>query len=338
MPTIKDISRISGISVTQVSRALNNHSDVSQSTKERVRKIAKEIGYVPNRSAQNLVKQTTNTLAIIISGLEKEGGKDNIIYQLLTGMYQFAEEVNYEIALFTTSSAHQKEKSYFEFCKEHNIRGAVLNGLRTDDPYFEELIESDIPCVLIDSVQPDNDRIVSVSVDNVAGSYDAVSYLIQKGHKNIAMINGRPEAEVSSQRLKGYVRALNEHHLAIQSNWIVYCDYKEQKAFEVTSDLLKENKGITALFCASDMIAVGAMKAIRKLGLRIPEDISIVGYDNIPISEYLHPPLTTVAQDFYIMGYKAGEKLYKIITDQPDEKMLILEHKLLERESVQCYN
>ncbi len=333
MPTIKDIARIAGISVTTVSRALNHYSDVSAKTKKRVFDIAKEIGYVPNRSAQNLVKRKNNTLAIILSGLERKGGKDNIVYQLLSGMYSYAESVNYEVVLFTTSSAHQKEKTYIQFCKEHNIGGAVLNGIRIDDPYFHELVNSDLPCVLID-VLAEGGNTSSVTIDNIEAAKDAVAYLITQNHRTIGMINGRKEADVSIQRYKGYIKALKQHHITIDEDKIIYADFDEVKAYEKTKSLLRRYPEITALFCASDMMAIGAMRAIKDINLRIPQDISIVGFDNIPLSEYTTPPLTTIDQDFYKRGAEAAKQLLKMIQQEKVEKNIFLEHKLLARHSV----
>lgn len=333
MVTIKDIAKKAGVSITTVSRALNNYYDVSPSTKKKIFDIADEMGYVPNRSAQNLVKKTNNTLAIILSGLEKEGGKDNIIYRLLSGMYSYAESVNYEVVLYTTSSAHQRDKTYVQFCKEHNIGGAVLNGIKIDDPYFEELIESDFPCVLID-ILAQGKNVSSISINNYKASIEATQHLIKNNHKNIAMINGRRQADVSSERYKGYAKALRNNDIPIKEEYIIYADYLEDKAYKETIRLLTEHPEITALFCASDMMALGAMKAVNKLQLRIPEDISIIGFDNIPLSEYMSPPLTTVDQDFYVMGEKAGEQLLKMIKKQDYEKNMILKHKLLVRKSV----
>ena len=333
MPTIKDISRITGISVTQVSRALNNHSDVSQATKERVNRIAKEIGYVANRSAQNLVTQKSKSLALILSNLEKSGGRDNIVYSLICGMYHFAESEGYEVVMFTTSSVHQRDKSFVQLCKEQNISGAVVNGLRTDDPYYLELVDSDIPCVLIDSSIKGKETI-TISCDNVKASYDAVNYLIQHNHNKIAVLNGRKEATITADRFQGYVNALSEAGIPLNKKFIHYCDFQEDIAYDTTLKIMKDSPEITAIFCASDMMAVGALKALQFLGIKVPEQVSLVGFDDIPLAEYLMPPLTTVSQDFYGMGYEAGHQLLKMIRHEDHKNKIILPHNLLERKSV----
>lgn len=333
MVTIKDIAKAAGISVTTVSRALNGYNDVNADTKSNIQRIAKEMGYVPNRAAQNLVKTHSNTLAIILSGLTQDGGKDNIVYRLVAGMYQFAETVNYEVALFTTSSAHQKEKSYVQFCREHNIAGAVLNGIRLDDPYLLELVNSTLPCVLIDVNDKDN-CVSSVSIDNRLAAQEIVELLIHNGHKNIGMITGRREAQVSIDRESGFRQALKNGAIAFDPSKVAVGDFLEQTAYEATLDLLAKHPDLTALFCASDMMAIGAYRAAKALGKSIPSDLSIVGFDDIPIAEHLSPPLTTVAQDFYKMGYEAARQLLCVIENQGDNKNIILSHKVLVRESI----
>jgi len=333
MVTIKDIAREAGVSITTVSRALNNYDDVSASTKELILKIAKNRGYVPNRSAQNLVKQKNNTLAIILSGLEKEGGKDNIAYGLLSGMYTYAETVNYEVVLFTTSTAQQKQKTYVQFCREHNIGGAVLHGIRTDDPYFEEIVSSDLPCVLID-IKTEGKNTSSISIDNIEASKEAVEYLISHNHRNIGMINGRQEAAVSAERYKGYEKALVNHNILVNPQYMVYADFSEEVSYVKTKELLSSHPEITALFCASDMMAVGSIRAIEELKLKVPNDISIIGFDNIPLSQYLTPALTTVAQDFYQMGNESAKQLLKMITKEKYENSVYLSYKLVERKSI----
>ncbi len=333
MITIKDIAREAKISVTTVSRALNNYDDVNKETKDRIQRIAKELGYIPNRAARNLVKPENNTLAIILSGLEKEGGKDNIVYALLAGMYQFAENVNYEVVLFTTSSAHQKEKSYVQFCNEHNIAGAVLNGIRFDDPYLIELVDSPLSCVLID-IHEHSKSVSSLSINNVIAAQEIVELLIESNHKNIAMINGRGAAQVSIDRYNGFKKAMSNAKLPIVNEWVVSGDFLEEVAYCEALNLLRKNPEITAIFCASDMMALGAYKAARELGLKIPKDLSIVGFDDIPIAKHITPALTTVGQDFYLMGFEAAKQLLEMIEGRSENKNLILPHKVLVRESV----
>jgi len=331
--TIKDIAKKAKISVTTVSRALNDFDDVNAETKKKIKKIAKEMGYVPNRMARGLVKKDKRTLALVLSNLEKEGGKDNIVYRIMSGMYKFADSVNFEIVIFTTNSAHQKETTYTQFCHGHDIGGAIMLGIQIDDPYFKEIINNDIPVVLID-IEGYGDKVSSVLIDNTEASREAVEFLIRNNHKNIAMLTGRPNADVSIPRQSGYEKALTNAKIEINPDYIKCGFFLENEAYSETKKLIETHPEITAIFCASDMMACGAYRAIRELGKSIPNDISIVGFDDNPLAEYLSPSLTTIRQDFYNKGYKAAEVLYKMIKGEADSHRVVQDHKLILRDSV----
>lgn len=333
MVTIKDVAREAGVSVTTVSRALNGYDDVNIDTKQHIIRVANQLNYVPNRAAQSLVKKETKTLAFILSGLEKEGGRDNQVYRLLAGMYAFAETVDYNVALFTTDSAHQKQKTYVDFCREHNIGGAMISGIRLDDPYLKDLFKSGMPCVLID-VDMDSEKVSSVSIDNEQASREVVQMLIDMNHRRIGCVIGREETDVTIKRLSGYAIALSQNGILYDEDIVVCGDFLEHKAYEVTKKLLNQHSDMTAIYCFSDMMALGTMTAIREKGLRIPEDISVIGFDDIPISEYLNPALGTVRQNFYEMGYHAAKQLLKMIRGESSGQKIFIDYKVLARDTI----
>ncbi len=333
MVTIKDVAKKSGVSVTTVSRALNGYSDVSELTRKKIINVANELNYVPNKAAQRLVKKESNTIALLISGMEKEGGKDNMVYMLLSGMYAMAEKLDYEVVLYTMSSAYQRKKSYVQFCREHSIKGAIISGIRTDDKYFEELAYSDLPCVLID-VYMAGTNISSVTINDQKASMEIVEFLIKNNHKNIAFINGRLEATVSKERFDGYKEALKKNNILLNEDYIGVADFLEDKAYDVTKLLIQNNAEITAIYCASDMMAIGAIRAIKEMDKKIPEDISIVGFDDIPLSKYMSPPLTTVEHNFYDKGFEAAGQLVKMMNKETYRKNIILKHSVVKRGSV----
>lgn len=332
MATIKDIAREAGVSITTVSRALNGYSDVNEETRKHIKKVAQSLGYVPNKAAQNLVKKENKTLAIIISELFEDGGVDNIVYRLLSGVYSYAQTIGYEVMLFTTNSAYQHQKSYVDFCKEHNIAGAVISGIRTDDPYYAELVSTKFPCVLVDG--PTDGSINSISIDSVKASQEITELLIKNGHTNIACIAGRKEAVVTETRLDGYKKALLDNNIEYLDKYVKNCDFLEETAYIETTKLIKDNPEITALFCQSDVMAVGAMKAIKDLGKKVPKDISIAGFDDIPVAAYTSPSLTTVQQNFYEIGIEAAKGLLEIIEKKQSGKRFIVNHKIIERKSI----
>jgi DNA-binding LacI/PurR family transcriptional regulator len=333
MITIKDVARESGFSVTTVSRALNNYSDVNVNSKKHIVEVANELGYVPNKMAQNLVKQESKTIAFILSGLFKDGGRDNIVYQLFTGMYSYAESIGYDVALYTTDSSHQKKKSYVRFCKEHNISGAMLAGIKMDDPYLKELLKSKMPCIL-DDIDLESDHVSIITVNNEEAAKEAVQLLIDNNHKRIGCILGREVADVTVKRFNGYKKALASNNIDFDESITGIGNFTEEESYSATLKILKEKKDVTAFFCHSDIMAIGCIRAIRELGLDVPKDISIIGFDNIPLAQYFNPPLATVDQNFYEMGFQGAKQLVKMIKDKGGKEKIYLEHKILARNTI----
>lgn len=335
MAKIDDISRITGFSRTTVSKALNDKSDISESTKEIIRKAAKDLNYIPNINARNLRYKNNNIIAVIISSPSVESEKTGSLYPFLIGVNNFLNENNLELALYMIDSEKQNKKSYVEFCKERNVSGVILVGIKTDDIYLNQLVDSEIPCVLIDvNVNNESQNLSILKIDDTEASFEAVDYLIKNNHKEIGFINGVINSTVSKDRLEGYKLAMESNRLNINNKYIINADFSEKIAEEKIEKLLKNYPDITALFCASDLMALGAMSAIEKLGLIIPDDISLIGFDDIPISKYVKPSLTTISQNFYEKGFIAAELIYTRLNSNDTSKIVNLDHKLIIRDSV----
>ncbi|MBS4204014.1 LacI family DNA-binding transcriptional regulator [Lederbergia citrea] len=332
MTTIKDIARIAGVSITTVSRALNDYSDVSENTRQRIKAIAKDLNYSPNAHARSLVTNKSKTIGLLVSDINKGMVKDNFLVEILSGIDHFVAQTDYDLVLFSTNSTKQREKTYSQLCRERRVDGVILQGIKTEDPYLREVIESDIPCVLID-IPIESSTVGYVTTDNVMGSKKAVEYLIQLGHEKIAMMNGHNFAFVSQSRLKGYFEALKEAHLSVNWDWIVNGAFDEGIAENVATNLLTKHPEITAIYCASDLMALGTMKAAKKLGINIPEELSIIGFDDILLASYVSPPLTTVAQNKSEMGYQAAKLLVEMLEDKDVSHAISLDTKLIVRES-----
>lgn len=337
MATIRDIAKKSGYSISTVSKALNGYEDISPEAKNKIIRIAEEIHYIPNLRSKNLSRREKSSIAFIFSGLKKDGAADGIIYNIMAGAYAYATNMNYDVQIYTTNVSKQKEISYYRFCKERNIEGAVVQGISTDDPYFTELVNSNLPCVLID-ICTDNQNVGFISIDNVKAAQEATNYLIGIGHRNIAMINGRPNAFVSQLREEGFRKALGEKNIEINENWIVSGDFSRSKAYNEAYKLLQLYPEITAIFCASDLMALSVYEAAEKLGISIPDDLSVVGFDNIPLSSFISPKLTTVKQDMYKIGYEAAKLLKSIIKGEKIERHKIMDYELLIRDSTKVIN
>ncbi|MGE6258084.1 LacI family DNA-binding transcriptional regulator [Heyndrickxia sporothermodurans] len=332
MTTIKDIARVAGVSVTTVSRGLNGYSDVSEKTREKILKVAKELNYSPNTLARSLVMNKSKTIGLLVSGLNKSSAKDNITFEMLSGINEFVGECDYDLVLFSTTSTKQREKTYTQLCKERRVDGAIIQGIRTDDPYLKEVIESDIPCVLID-IPLTSPTVGYVTTDNVLGARNGVQYLIDSGHRNIGLINGHDFAFVSQQRLQGYSEALQMANLPIRKEWIANGEFSEEVAEQVALKFLKEHPELTAVFCASDLMALGVLKAARTLNLNVPKELSVVGFDGIMLASYVSPSLTTISQDTFRMGYEAAKLLLNILEGKTDTHVVTLGTALKIRES-----
>lgn len=332
MATIKDIAKKVGVSVTTVSRALNGYDDVNENTRKKIIKAANELNYTPNAVARTLVTKKSKTIGLIVSELNRSSNKDNFTFEVLCGINEYTAESDYDMVLFSTDPNRQKKKSYSQLCMERGVDGAILQGIRTDDPYLHEVLESNIPCVLID-IPINTETVGYVSTDNYDGAKTAVNHLIKLGHVHIGMVNGHEHAFVSRERLKGYQAALHESGLSFDETMVVNGKFFEKNAEEVTYKLLIEHPQITALFCASDLMAFGAIKAAQRLNLSVPRDLSIIGYDDIILSSYVMPRLTTVSQDKFMIGYKAAEMLISMLNEEKAAHICILPTELVKRDT-----
>lgn len=335
--TIKDIAKAANVSVTTVSRALNNYSDVNPETKKKIMQIANELGYNPNIAARSLIVKKTKTLGLLLSGVTRYSVKDNIAFEILCGINDRSGELNYDPVLFSTTSQKQRMKSYKSLCLERGVDGVIIMGLRLDDPYLQEIIDSSIPCVLID-IPLEGKRVGYVSADNVNGADRATEYLINKGHRKIGMINGHAQASVSNERLEGFRKALEKHQIDFREDLIVDGGFSEQGGTEAAIRLITMHPDLTAIFCASDLMAIGAMQGLKHIGKYVPDDISIIGFDDIIISSYCSPALTTIQQSKYEMGYYAAQMLIDMLEGRNVDTHVTLHSQLVERESVRDIN
>jgi LacI family transcriptional regulator len=333
MTTIKDIAKAANVSITTVSRALNDYYDVNEETKKKIKQIAQDLGYSPNIAARSLVVKKTRTLGLLLSSVTRSSSKDNIAFEALCGMNDRAGELNYDLVLFSTTPQKQTEKSYKALCQERGVDGIIIMGIRLDDAYFQEIVSSPIPSVIIDITIKGN-NVGLVTSDNVAGAKRAVTFLIENGHRKIGMINGHSKAEVSIKRLEGYKKGLKEAGLPFDESLVLDGQFSELGGIEATIRLLSAHPDMTAIFFASDLMALGAIQGVRHLGKKAPDDISIIGFDNIDLSGYTSPALTTINQNKYEMGYQAAQMMIDMLEGRDITHQLVLATNLIVRDSV----
>lgn len=333
--TIRDVAKEAGVSAGTVSRAFNGYTDISPDTKKRIFQAANALGYTPNVNARSLSSKVAPNIGIIVSGLMENDGKDNFFLLLLQGIYRYALANNLEVTLYATDSDNQHKKSYTSFCKEHNICGIILNGITTNDPYFNELVDSGIPCVLID-VRLKGKNLGYVSTDNYEAAKVLTQYLFDRNHKELMIIAGKKNTTVNIERTASVYQTYKENQRKISKDRILYCDFKEEMAYEKAKAYLEQygKSQITAFLCFSDIMALGVMRAVYACGYSIPDDFSIVGFDGIPMGSYVTPSLTTIAQDVKEMGHQSARLLHQMVQNEETEKDIYIPYEFLERNSV----
>lgn len=337
MPSIKDVAKMAGVTIGTVSRAFNGYSDISETTKERIFAAAAQLDYKPNVMARNLSSKVSSNIGVLVVGLLDYSEKDNLTFSMLKGILTYTHGHNLETAIYGIDSSI--EKRYVDFCEEHSIAGVILSGITVDDPYINDLIISNIPCVTID-VDVSRSNIGCVTTDNVKAMYEITDYVIKMGHRNIVTIAGKKNAMVTVERTAGFFEACRLNHVPRSSERFFYCDYSEQKAYEDTLKYLKKNgkKEATAFICMSDVMALGVLRAIHELGYQVPDDFSVTGFDGIPITEYTNPPLTTIVQNMTDMGYEGVNLLHKIIRNEPYGRKVFIDYTFRRRNSVKDLN
>ncbi|WP_088067350.1 LacI family DNA-binding transcriptional regulator [Gottfriedia luciferensis] len=333
MATLKDVAKETGFSITTVSRALNGYSDVSEETKLKIQKVADKLGYSPNILARSLVMKQSRTIGLIVSDIKRENIKDNFMYETLCGISDQLAELDYEFVLLSTSTSKQRNKTYKQLCAERQLDGVIIQGLKLEDPYLQEAVQSNTPCVLID-IPAEGENVGYVTSDQFESAKNAIKYLYRMGHRNIVFVNGSENAHVSKVRHRAYQEALKEVGLEYKEELVIVGDFSEEKSKHEMIPILLNNPSITAVFCASDVMALGVLQAARELQLKVPEHLSIIGFDNILLSRYVTPPLTTVGQFPYQMGVAATQMLVDLIEKKESAHVVEIKNKLILRDSV----
>ncbi|MDI3547435.1 MAG: hypothetical protein PWR10_1087 [Halanaerobiales bacterium] len=329
--TIKDIAKRLGVSATAVSKALNDRDDVSNELKVKVRKIAEEMDYSPNSLAKRLVTNKSNTIGVFMFSRQKNSGHDPFGFQFLSGIMEEANRNGYDIVLFSTDSDLLAEKSYIKLCKERKVEGAIFTGLRLDDPHLEEIKESPFPISIIDTEVKGN-NVSFISTDNRKGVRLALNYLWKLGHRRIAIINGHKKAMVSHLRYNAYKEFLEEKG-QFREELVFTGDFTERSGYLCGGKILELKDRPSAVFVASDLMALGVIKKFKEEGLKLPEEMSIVGFDNIFPGEFNEPALTTIGQNAFEMGVEAVNWVLKRINGEKGNKKILLEPELIIRDS-----
>lgn len=329
--TIKDVAKEANVSITTVSRVLNDKPDVNDDTKKKIKKIIEELNYKPNDIARGLVLNKTNTIGLIIPDIANP-----FFPGVARGVEDIARKFNYSVIYSNTGNDKDKEKEAIELLKSKRVDGMIvsLSVNQKNKELLRRLKKEKFPVVQIDRKIPGVNT-PAVVVDNIKSAKDVVNYLKIQGHKDIGHITGDLEVIPSRDRLKGFKQALNELGLQLKNEWIKKGDYSKDSGYNKMKEILSSKVKPTAVFAANDLMALGAYQAILEEGLQIPIDISIVGHDDIELTSLVTPKLTTVNQPKYKLGESAVELLVKKIKNIDSEyNDIVLSTELIERDSV----
>ena len=334
--TIKDIAQKCGVGVSTVSRAINNHPDISEETKSKIMKVVKENNFVPNKSARNLKILDSKTIAVLIKGI------DNPFFQKMIKVFE--EEIQnrkYSFILHRVDTNQDEIEVALELIKEKRLKGIVFLGGKFSHQE-KKLKEIQIPFVLSTIAIAENvDRNIysSVSVDDKSESEKIVNFLCDQGHTKIAiLVAGKSDRSISKLRVEGYRNALKSRNIPINENLIRHTDDNEniqviENGYKLMKELLESKEEFTAVYSISDSMAIGASKAILESGKRIPQDYSVVGFDGLDITYYYNPSITTIRQPVDDMARETTKILFDLINNKTKNQHKVFKGELIVRES-----
>lgn len=329
MSTILDVARLAGVSRSTVSRVLNESPRVDSETREKVLKAIKRLNFQPSLVARNLRKQETKLIAVLIPNISNPFNA-----RLMEGMEQVAVKNGYNIILCNTGGDPNREIQYLQMLEQKQVDGVILTALRNPADMVKPYLQYG-PIVLACEYL-DDDAIPAVTIDNIKAARMALEHLIELGHKRIAFINGTEHIILCRDRKRGYLQALENKGIPISHELIRQSDFTIEGGFHCTKDLMELACPPTAIFAANDDMAVGSVKALHKLGLHVPKDVAIVGFDNNRLASVVEPNLTTVDQPIYRIGQEVVNLLLTCLeggTEMVNPRRITLETKLCIRQS-----
>ncbi|WP_240417442.1 catabolite control protein A [Paenibacillus periandrae] len=331
--TIYDVAREAGVSMATVSRVVNNNPNVKPQTRKKVFEAIERLGYRPNAVARGLASKKTTTVGVVIPDIS-----NTIFSELARGIEDIANMYHYNIILCNADKKKDKEIRVINTLLEKQVDGLLFMGGAVTDEHLQAFKTSSVPIVLC-ATKDDNNAFASVDIDHEQAAFDAVNLLIQNGHRNIAMISGTLQDPANGfARYQGYKRALEAADIPLREDYVRIGNYRYESGLEVAKHFLELSERPTAIFAATDEMAIGAMHTLLDSGLRVPEDVSVISVDNIRMASMVRPQLTTVAMPMYDIGAVSMRLLTKLMNketkDASELMQVILPHELIHRNSV----
>ncbi|GCL71244.1 catabolite control protein A [Paenibacillus naphthalenovorans] len=331
--TIYDVAREAGVSMATVSRVVNNNPNVKPQTRKKVFEAIERLGYRPNAVVRGLASKKTTTVGVVIPDIS-----NSIFSEVARGIEDIANMYHYNIILCNADKKKDKEIRVINTLLEKQVDGLLFMGGAITEEHIEAFKTSSVPVVLC-ATADEQKTIPSVDIDHEKAAYDAVQLLIQKGHRQIAMISGTLQDPTNGYaRYQGYKKALEEAGIPLREDYVRIGNYRYESGLEVTKYFMELDERPTAIFAATDEMAIGAIHALQDSGLKVPDDVSVISVDNIRMASMVRPQLTTVAQPMYDIGAVAMRLLTKLMNketkDASELTQVTLPHDIIQRNSV----
>lgn len=306
--TLKEIAKVSGVSHSTVSRALQGNPMIPPETTERIRKIANELGYIPNTMATGLRKTHSKVLGVLVRRID-----DSFLAEVLQGIEDVLYAEGYSLFVATSRRDPEREKIIFRTMSERRVDGMLICSTEVDQAHLYQLSQFGIPMVLINNLATENTT-HSVCHDDVSGGFEVTRHLIELGHTRIAYLGNKRSGRITKDRLQGYKQALTQAGIPLRPEYIAAAPNGTTEGGVIgTAELLKNEPRPTGIVCFNDILAIGTMYALRKAGLGVPRDCSVTGFDNIPLSQHINPALTTFHQPRNELGVEAAQMMLRLL-------------------------
>ena len=328
MATIKDVAARAGVSFTTVSHVVNNTRPVSSEVRAKVEAAIRELNFVPSAVARSLKARTTSTIGVVVPN-----STNPYFAEISRGIEGYFERRGYCVILGNSDDEPEKQRKYLRVLIERRIDGLIVASAGDQDTLRDALGRTDVPVVIVDREVPGVQADL-VQIDHEEGAYMAARHLLELGHRRIACISGPSQMVVSEARVHGFIRALREASIEVEGCQVIASDYTSSGGYEAAVSLLR-NSPPTAIFAANDVMALGALRAAAERGLSVPRDLSVIGFDDIAMSRFFYPALTTVGQSILMLGERAAQTLLERVTRdvEGEARRIIIAPNLIVRES-----
>ncbi|HCQ58093.1 MAG TPA: hypothetical protein DIU10_09350 [Sulfitobacter sp.] len=331
MVTIKDVAKMAGVSIATVSRTLAEPEKVSEKTRDKVMKAVNSSGYVTNTLARNFRRRRSNTVVVLVPDIANP-----FFSNIIQGIEKVASRHQYRILLGDTQGDETTERAYADLVSQRQADGVICLGRNIPFPYRKgrKTVDPDWPPFAMACEYHGDIPVPTVCIDNVAAACDAVTHLTELGHREIGFINGPADSPLCEDRLLGYRQAMKNAGVKSSAQWVLHGDFSLASGYHCMQQFLQGKRSISAVFCANDEMAIGAMRACRDAGLSLPQDMSIVGFDDIAFAEYSHPRLSSVHQPRNRIGEQVMTLMLSMLAGNlPASPRVVLPHELVVRES-----